>query len=177
MDRPDVRSEWGGLIAWTPEQGPNERMAIGTLTWLEAFAFCAWDGGRLPTEAEWSYAAQGGNEQRPHPWGSEPIDSTRSTSFNDLRAQKTVRPVGSALAGAGRWGHLDFESNMFEFVYDAYSSEDYYINPCQDCALLDQQSFPIQDLRRARDYGKTTKRTQYVIYDSDLTSGVRCARD
>ena len=41
-----------------------------TVNWYEAIAFCAWDGGFLPTETEWHYAASGGSAQRAYPWSS-----------------------------------------------------------------------------------------------------------
>lgn len=57
---------------WTSMPGANEKKPIVNVTWLVAFAFCAWDGGRLPTRAELSYAATGGSEQRVYPWSNPP---------------------------------------------------------------------------------------------------------
>ena len=53
---------------WTDAPGANERLPINDVTWFIAFAFCAWDGGRLPTYAEMNFAAAGGSDQRVYPW-------------------------------------------------------------------------------------------------------------
>lgn len=64
----------GGTATATP--GANENRPITNVTWFMAFAFCAWDGGRLPTNAEWNYAAAGGSEQRLYPWTGTTIDES-----------------------------------------------------------------------------------------------------
>jgi formylglycine-generating enzyme len=56
---------------WTDSAAANEDKAINCVNWYEAFAFCIWDGGRLPTESEWEYTATGGAENRIYPWGAE----------------------------------------------------------------------------------------------------------
>ncbi|MCX5743980.1 MAG: SUMF1/EgtB/PvdO family nonheme iron enzyme [Proteobacteria bacterium] len=71
---------------WTDVPGGNESRPMNCIDWYEAMAFCAWDGGFMPTEAEWNYAATGGSEQRAYPWSSPPgflgIDDTRASYFS-----------------------------------------------------------------------------------------------
>ncbi len=59
-----------GGVTWTPSAGTNETLPINCINWYEALAFCIWDGGFLPSEAEWNFAAAGGSEHRRYPWGS-----------------------------------------------------------------------------------------------------------
>lgn len=47
-----------------------DRKPLNCVPWAVLFAFCIWDGGRLPTNAEWGFAASGGSEQRDFPWGN-----------------------------------------------------------------------------------------------------------
>jgi formylglycine-generating enzyme required for sulfatase activity len=63
---------------WDATAGDHERVPMECVPWYIAFAFCAWDGGRLPSFAEWNYALAGGDEQRTYPWGEEPYDLTRA---------------------------------------------------------------------------------------------------
>ena len=55
---------------WTNTAGSQENLPITCVNWYEAYAFCIWDGGFLPSEAEWENAAAGGTQQREYPWGS-----------------------------------------------------------------------------------------------------------
>ena len=102
------------------EADPSQPMDC--LTWFEAFAFCIWDGGRLPTEAEWEYAATGGNENRVHPWGNDPVDASRVADCSPKPCRNPL--AGSRPAGAGRWGHLDL-SAFSEWTFDYYSVKFY----------------------------------------------------
>jgi formylglycine-generating enzyme required for sulfatase activity len=61
------------------------RTGVGPCPWYEAEAFCIWDGGFLPTEAEWNYAAAGGLEQRVYPWSSPARDLTVDWNYAHAR--------------------------------------------------------------------------------------------
>jgi formylglycine-generating enzyme len=136
------------IATWTPHPGPHERRPIICVSWHEAFAFCAWDGGRLPTQAEWNYAAAGGNEHRAYPWSSPPssieIDESRASYWVDSQrgcsgdmapgcSINDIIPVGSKPAGDGRWGHSDLAGNVWEWLFDFANLEASFTTPCIDC--------------------------------------------
>jgi len=105
--------------------GGNATDPMNCVDFYEAFAFCAWDGGHLPTDAQWEFAAAGGDENRLYPWGSAVPDAT-------LAVFDTTGPliVGSLAAGAGRYGHRDLMGNVWEYMLDLYAP---YPSGCNDC--------------------------------------------
>jgi formylglycine-generating enzyme required for sulfatase activity len=125
---------------WTPDVADAENLPINCVTWYEAYAFCIWDGGRLPTEAEWNFAFVGGSDQRPYPWGSgiecahATYDCYYTTCGDGVKgcAPTDIIAVGTKPAGNGKWGHAELAGNVWEWVLDWY--EHSYPVPCIDCA-------------------------------------------
>ena len=107
---------------WSDEPGNKEDFPIGCVNWYHAQAFCIWDGGRLPTEAEFEFAAAGGDEDRLYPWGGATPDETRAVFYS---ANFVTASVGTTPDGAGRWGHQDLAGNLAEWSFDCYA-EDFY---------------------------------------------------
>ncbi len=122
----NVSSFSGCIYADIP--GANETKPMNCVNWYQAFAFCAWDGGRLPTEAEWEMAASNGSAQSVYPWGdSEPTDALavfRADGCSQIipigDCPQGPMAVGSKPAGANQLGHRDLAGNVYEWVLDTY---------------------------------------------------------
>jgi sulfatase modifying factor 1 len=146
---------------------------VNCVTWFEAFAFCAWDGARLPTEAEWEYAASGGALERIYPWGDdEPAQSTALFDASELAL------VGSKPGGAGLYRQLDLAGSVSEWVFDWFGP---YPDPCSNCALADGGS---ERVVRGGSYRSDTELAlrasarESASPDTRSPSlGFRCARD
>lgn len=95
---------------------------INHISWYGANFYCQAVGGRLPTEAEWEYAARG-TDGRIYPWGNEPPNKEKavyqSDTFNDLL------PVDALPRGASPFGVYGMAGSMWEWVSDWYD-ENYY---------------------------------------------------
>jgi formylglycine-generating enzyme required for sulfatase activity len=167
---------------------------MNCVAWHVAFAFCAWDGGRLPTEAEWAYAAAGGSEQRVYPWSSPPnstlVDESDASYFVDATREcagdgvsgcslDDLLYVGTKPSGRARWGQLDLGGNVWEWTLDAYVAP-YAATSCVDCATLAGGTTRV--VRGGSfDYPATSMASSFrgqdepVYWSHDI--GVRCARD
>ncbi|NOZ00475.1 MAG: formylglycine-generating enzyme family protein [Deltaproteobacteria bacterium] len=94
------------------------------LKWNQAQAFCKWMGGRLPSEAEWEYAAAGPT-RRTYPWGSAPVPDCDRAVFNEAGTisgygcgSGGTMAVGSVPAGASFCGAMDMAGNVWEWTAD-----------------------------------------------------------
>ena len=190
---PTAPAEWSNLLegrcgeysTWHLSGGsPDSLLPVNCVSWYEAFAFCAWDGGRLPTEAEWEYATAGGGENRKYPWGAtEPTGqlAVYGCMFGGTPgecAASDIAPVGSKPGGAGRWGHLDLAGGVVEWVLDAF--DEYPASGGADYAKTDD--VPVRVLRGGNwgygaSYLRASSRVQGAPWDPRDSYGVRCARD
>jgi len=121
------------------EEGYENNPVI-EVSWYGAAAYCSWAGGRLPTEAEWEYAARGPEENQ-YPWGNtfdgELVnycdkycpESWRDKNFTDGAMRWTS--VGNYPEGASWCGALDMAGNVWEWVNNWWP-ENYYTNSLTD---------------------------------------------
>jgi formylglycine-generating enzyme len=131
----------GAASTWNPTAAAAVD-PINCVNWWEAYAFCIWDGGFLPSEAEWEYAAAGGNEQLAYPWGSTAPGTGNQYAIYDCNYDDSaslcpfinnVAAVGVAWLGVGRWGQLDLVGNEWQWNRDLFAA---YVSPCTDCVSL-----------------------------------------
>jgi sulfatase modifying factor 1 len=171
---------------WTSAAGSQENLPINEVSWYAAYAFCIWDGGFLPSEAEWEYAAAGGNQQREYPWGSmDPGTGNQYAIYgcnypngtgNCAMTPADLAPVGTATLGTGLWGQLDLVGEVAEWCMD-WSND--YVDPCMDCAYLTAAPYTHRVIRGGGfDVGASNlvPRDDADPTNNNAYEGVRCAR-
>jgi len=103
----------------------HENMPIVDVTWNDAQAYCGWMGGRLPSEAEWEYAARGGSTQARY----GPLDEVAWYGENSGGGTHDV-----AQKRANAFGLYETLGHVFEWVNDWYDAHYYQSSPSQDPA-------------------------------------------
>jgi formylglycine-generating enzyme len=175
---------------WTRSPGANEKLPINCVTWSEAAAFCIWDHGFLPSEAELNYAASGGSEHRKYPWGAQdPANNADLEAYDcwfhgdgpktcEPNGVKNIAPVGSMPAGQGKYGQMDLAGNLFEWVLDR--ADPYVETQCTDCSYVFSTTSShvvrggsFQEVAASSNSANRTTRAHDTRYD-DVT--MRCAR-
>jgi formylglycine-generating enzyme required for sulfatase activity len=149
----DAGWEWVPGLTWrapfvASTAGDPEWPAV-QVSWSDGDAFCRWVGGRLPTEAEWEYAARGGRDGERFPWGNAPtplVDKTVHANGPDERTRRRF-PLWDTFTGfddghellspVGRFapngfGLFDMAGNAWEWVADWYTPDAYATLPSVD---------------------------------------------
>jgi formylglycine-generating enzyme len=182
----------GYTPTWTNTAGSQENLPIDCVNWYEAYAFCIWDGGFLPSAAEGEYAAAGGSQQREYPWGSTDAGTANqyaiyacyypSNTGTCPATVANVAPVGTPSQGAGLWGQLDLAGDMNEWNLD--EEQGTYVDPCTDCAYL-STSASLTDVAFRGGYFAGNPEDQSALLSASVSGidpvdrfyiGLRCAR-
>jgi formylglycine-generating enzyme required for sulfatase activity len=162
----DVGREPGSTLE---AEGSRDRPATH-VTWAGAERFCAWLGGRLPTEAEWEYAARGADGRR-WPWGDEPGCGTGyedpSAAWSKLMETPPCRHDAPSpppdLRGPSPFGVQGLAGNVWEWVADTWAADAYASHAATDptgpapgnVKVLRGGGWMDEDARELRSAGRT----------------------
>jgi formylglycine-generating enzyme required for sulfatase activity len=155
----------------------GDRRPVENITWAEAHDFCQQRGARLPTEAEWEYAARGADGLY-FPWGNDFV--SENAVWNRAPSQATA-DVASIAAGASWVGAMDMSGNVWEWVNSLYLPYPYDAEDGREADSGERSESP-RGLRGSSWYGDVSyilRATLRDWSDPSITTdfwGFRCAR-
>ncbi len=163
-----------------------DTMPANCVSWYGARAYCAWLGKRLPSEAEWEFAARG-TDGRWYPWGKSPGPSCNNVVMegpSDWGCDSGfAMPVGSMEAGKSFFGLYDMAGNVWEWVEDDWH-ETYDGAPTDGSAWVDATRPPNRVQRGASFMTGSDEAFEFLAYahfgapaeNAGVSYGFRCAR-
>lgn len=122
--------EAGVDVVYRPEEGFASYPVVA-VSWYGAAAYCGWIGGRLPTEAEWEYAARGATGLA-YPWGQAFECALCNAADETCDGYAEAAPVGNFPEGASWCGTVDLAGNVWEWVADWYDATYYQRSEFRD---------------------------------------------
>ncbi len=162
------------------EESDRDDHPVNCVSWEQASAYAAWVGGRLPTEAEWEYAARGSMARR-WPWGDDEATCRYAVICDggDGCGRERTFPVCSKAPGSTPEGLCDMSGNVLEWVQDTYH-ERYADAPADGSAWIGDDEYRMCRGGSWYSEPRLTRASVRVHYEPSKrlgTLGFRVARD